>query len=456
LKWFDWFLLSCSAVLYALPFLFTQHLWWLVFFFPIPFLYLTRTNNLSFIHGYIWGVITFFLHLSGGIYVIACMAGERWWVGVVLGSVVALYQALSAALFFWCATLAARFFQLKSPLVRLCLWTVTLALFITWTDWYSLWIFGIQEGYPLMHPLIPLAQHPQLLLLPIVGKPLLTVLLLLVPASCVVLLWFRNGKTVIFCILACLPWVLCWYKDIPELKKPEWLAHVRTIAYMAHSKATNPIAMIKSAGNEFKKVIEQHPDTTVIIMPESAFNCSGLADKPELLQLWGEQCLGKVVHLIFGSFRQVNNDYYNTAHWVYNGQLQCCFDKRHAMLVSERLSWLGAVSALQDVYFGALPVTAIATNDRVQLSVVDGVACVPYICSELFFNEYPDDAYGNIPVIALVNDTPFMRPGALYIHNLLLLVARLKAIAWQRDIVYVSYARSVFIDRWGMIAEINE
>ena len=524
----DWFLLCSSAVLYALPFLFSQPLWWLIFFFPIPLLYITRTANLSFMHGYVWGIITFALHLSGGIYVIACMAGQAWWVGVLLGIVMVLYQALSVALLFWCAALIACkitclhcFFSARpelvegcpraledtlqqvqgerseswtqclllpcppklyakegampkyqgerekeyrsdkindfcSPIVRLCLWTGALAFFIIWTDRYSLWIFGIKEGYPLMHPLIPLAQHPQLLsLLPIFGKPLLTLLLLLVPASCVALLWFKNGKALFVLALACLPWLLCWYCNVSQMDKPHWLAQVQTIPYMCASTAANPVAMMKSAGNEFKKIIEQYPTTTVIIMPESAFNCSVLGQSAELLRLWSCEHLGKAVHLIFGTFRYHQDHYYNTAYWVYNGQLQQCFDKRHAMMVSERLSWFVGLPGLQDIYFGAQPLTAISSNERVQLSIADSVTCVPYICSELFFNEYPDDAYSDLPIVALMNDTSFVRYYSSYILDLLVLVARLKAIAWQRDIIYVSYTRNLFINRRGISMDLH-
>ena len=99
-----WFLLLFSAFLYPLPFLFSNYLWWLVFFFPVPLLYITCTENLSFIHGYVWGIITFSLHLSGGIYVIASMAYKAWPVGVMLGIIMVLYQALSAGILFLCVT----------------------------------------------------------------------------------------------------------------------------------------------------------------------------------------------------------------------------------------------------------------------------------------------------------------------------------------------------------------
>src|SRR5271155_794957 len=89
-----WFLLFLSALLYALPFLLSEYVWWMVFFFPVPLLYITRRENLSFFHGYVWAVGVFFLHLSGGICVIASLAGKAWWVGIFIGVVVVLYQAL--------------------------------------------------------------------------------------------------------------------------------------------------------------------------------------------------------------------------------------------------------------------------------------------------------------------------------------------------------------------------
>src|SRR5579862_182148 len=177
MRYARWFLLITSAVLYALPFLLSDYCWWLIFLFPIPLLYIIRTQNLSFMHGYIWGCIVFALHLSGGIYLVADMAGESWPVGLILGIAMVLYQALVPAFLFWCTTRVITVFSITSPIARLLLWTAALWLFIIWVDWYSLSVFGVQEGYPLMHPLIVLANKPELLyLLPIIGKQLLTAL----------------------------------------------------------------------------------------------------------------------------------------------------------------------------------------------------------------------------------------------------------------------------------------
>ena len=142
-----WLLLITSAIAYGFSSLLSPYLWWLTFIFPIPLLYLTRTAYLSFIHGYVWGCLVFALHLSGGIYVIACMAHESWPIGVIIGVIMVLYQALLPGLLFWCAAHINRACSVQSSTVRLFIWALAIWFFIVWTDWYSMWIFGIKEEY---------------------------------------------------------------------------------------------------------------------------------------------------------------------------------------------------------------------------------------------------------------------------------------------------------------------
>jgi hypothetical protein len=512
MKRLDWLLLLLSAILYALPFLLNEYCWWLVFIFPIPLLYVTRTVNLSFVHGYVWGCITFAIHLSGGIYVMIAMAHEWWPVGVALGVMIVLYQALFPACLFWGAAKTIYFTRFlypfarltpssvpsdgdpdwnevkigdkKYPRVRLILqqvqderkkegverdcngflmarlfvWIIALWLFIIWTDWYSMWIFGIQEGYPLMHPLIPLAQKPALLgLLPIIGKALLTGVFLLLPASVVLLLWYKNYKAGLFFCSAIVPWLLCLWLGQAEREIPFWQNQIKSLPYMAYSVAKNPMVVVKVVGNQLKKIITQYPETDIIIMPESAFNVSNFANLPELIECWGAERLGKKIHVVFGASRWHNGNYYNSLHWVYNGVLQNCCDKRHAMLLSERLPLWMNNALMYQVYFSQAPVVEISSCERIKLFLSEGVDFIPYICSELFCNESPDDIYRDTPIMVLVNDSFFISSVcSLYIQQLLVLLARSKAIQWQRDIVYVSYAQSLFIDKFGGLRNINE
>jgi apolipoprotein N-acyltransferase len=435
--------LFLSAIVYVIPFWLSYHFWWLIFLFPIPLLYIIRTQNLSFMHGYIWGCIVFALHLSGGIYLVADMAGESWPVGLILGIVMVLYQALVPAFLFWCTTRVITVFSITSPIARLLLWTAALWLFIIWVDWYSLSVFGVQEGYPLMHPLIVLANKPELLyLLPIIGKQLLTALFLLVPVSIVLLLWHGNYAALLFmCAIALfMNFFLIWGPRIGALAKS---GVINTLPCMVCSTAQDPTVVIKIIGNQIKKMIAQYPNTEIIIMPESACNVSNFESLSELLQLWNKDNVGKAVHIIFGASRWQNDHYYNSLHWVYDGTLQRCYDKKHAMLLSERLSpWMNN-DFFKRMYFNERQPIATSLCERVQLVVSDDISFVPYICSELFFTELPDDMYENVPILAVINDLLF----ATYIQKLLVLLARFKAMQWQRDIIYVSYTQSLFIDK---------
>lgn len=444
-------MLILSALLYALSFFLSEYFWWLIFTYPIPLFYSIRSVRFSFIHGYIWGCAVFALHTSGFIYIMACMAHEYWVIGILLGAVMILYQALFPAFLFW---FVAQYNV--SPVVRLCLWAVILWLFIVWVDWYSMWIFGIQEGYSLMHPLIPLAQQPALLwLLPILGKQCLTILFLLVPTSVVLMLWYKNYITVLFFCCAFVPWLFSLWVGQSELQNLHWHSTIKSLPYMACSVAKNPVVTIKCVANQLKKIIAQNPAINIIIMPESAFNVSNFADFPELLQLWNSDSLGKAVHILFGASRWDGGNYYNSLHWVYDGALQCYHDKRHAMLVSERLSWLN-VALINQIYFNQGAVVTISSCQRRSLSLLENVQFVPYICSELFCNELPDDKYQGVPIIVIVNDALFMGSfWSLYIQQLLVLLAKVKAIQWQRDIVYVSYVESLFIDKQGRVKNIN-
>jgi hypothetical protein len=338
-------------------------------------------------------------------------------------------------------------------------WDVALWLFIIWTDWYSMWIFGIKEGYPLMHPLMLLAQKPALLcLLPCIGKQLLTIVFLCVPTSIVMMLWYKNYKIVLFFCGAIAPWILCWWWGASvDMQQACWHKKVKTLPMMICSTAKKPTGAIKIAANHLKNVVAQHPETEIIIMPESAFNLNNFADLNELLQWWNGDCIGKKIHLIFGASRWHEGCYYNSLHWVYNGVLQGCCDKRHAMLISERLpSWING-PMMQQLYFNQSCPIAISSCKREKLVLSECDEFVPYICSELFFNELPDDEHVNTAVIVIINDSLFSGSiWSLYIQRLLILLARFRAIQWQRDIVYVSYAQSLFIDRHGMVQDINE
>lgn len=446
------FFIICSAIFYAIPYTF-EPLYWVIFIFPIPLVYIGCQQNISFIHGYLWGFIVFSLHLRDGIAIIINLSENYWWIGVIMSMTMILLQALFPAILFFCAQKLIKFFDIKSFFVRLFLWGGVLFFFIFWVDRYSLWCFGIPEGYPLMHPLIVLTRKPDLLLLlPILGKQLLTILFLFTSVSFVLLLRYKNKKALLlFVSISCI-WITSWLIGFKKEKRPFWYSYIKSLPYMIHSVGKNKEVTIKIIVQHIKNILTNNPETNIIIMPESALNIINLVDRPELLDFWNEKYIGKPIHIIFGTCRIDENICYNSLHWVHNGLLKECFDKKHTMLITEYLpNWMN-YDFLRTLYFKRGFSINRSSNNRILLKISDDIQLVPYICSELFFNEYPDDCYDNIPIVAIVNDILLYKS---FMQRLLIMLARFKAIQWQREIIYISYSNSVFITQHALAEEIN-
>lgn len=452
-----WVLLISSAILYALPFIFSTHLWWLTFLFPVPLFYVVLHAQLSFKHGYIWGIFAFVLHLIGALHTIIRMADGPYIYRFIPPIFIVLYGALSSGTFFFISSKTIKWFNIKQQIYQTLVWTTGLFVFIHYIDRYCLWIFDRCEGYFFMHPLLPIASKPQMLrLLPIIGKSALTGLLFFVPVTITLLIIKKTRLRLIIVILAIIPWITALLIPVQHIEKPQWLDYIATLPILFPS-STNLTDMMNLAGTQFKKILIQQPQTKLIIMPESSFYCNVLSSNPKLCSLWDKNHLGHSVNIVVGAFRKENGKFFNTLHWIANGKINAYFDKRHPMLLTERIpSWFN-FSTIRNLYFKKCPETAISYNLRPKLPILKKVSFVPYICSELFFNEYPDDNYSDSPIITISNDiwfdTPYYPP---YIQHLMCLIAQFKAIQWQRDILYISFSRSAYFDNLGNEKLLNQ
>jgi hypothetical protein len=77
---------------------------------------------------------------------------------------------------------------------------------------------------------------------------------------------------------------------------------------------------------------------------------------------------------------------------------------------------------------------------------MSSIPFVPYICSEIFFNDIPDDTF-TFPIASFCNDT------WIEAHNLeriMHLIHTFRALEWMRDILYVSYNNPLLYDKSGV------
>lgn len=301
-----------------------------------------------------------------------------------------------------------------------------------------------------MHPLLPLAQKPHLLAwLTYLGKQGLTVLLLMVPMSLTSLIIWKNRYALLFTVLAITPWVIMYYRPVTTISPPSWLARIFPLP-ITFSSEFNLTHMAQNAGKRFKAMIDRNPSTQLIVMPESSYYCRHLSKNPDLASLWSEEHMGKKIHLVLGAFRWENDKHYNSLHWIYDGKMQTYCDKRHTMVLVEQMpNWFN-IAPVRSLYFSTFPEITPSKQPRPLLHIFDETPFVPYICSELFFNEWPDDSYSGVPILIISNDSWFAYPHRVpYMQELMYLAARFKAIQWQRDIVYIAFSRSGYIDLHG-------
>jgi len=293
-----------------------------------------------------------------------------------------------------------------------------------------------------MHPLLMLTHHPSSLwLLPILGKNCLTIFFLLPSATIILFLTQKNMCTLLWCCITAIPWLFSFFMPV-DTQAPPWLQRIKPIPYMMINQAAHSDIHIKNALRDIHNHMQQYNQYDLFILPESAIQL------PNLLSLNIDNKLEK--YLIFGASHMRNDKCYNSLCYVYDGQLRYIFDKQHAMLLSERLPTLLKNNCCKQLFFNNnMHQTNINFCERKKIDI-DSIKFVPYICSEFFFSEYPDDNFCDTPILVIVNDSVFLyRAHSRYICTLLHMLARLKAIQWRREIVYVSYSQSFYCDRDG-------
>ncbi|MCX5925092.1 MAG: hypothetical protein NT124_02230 [Candidatus Dependentiae bacterium] len=502
--------ISMSALAYSAPLLIPTYAWWCVFLFSAPLYLLPYLKKPTFSDGLLWGILVFSCTLSGvfmgALYNTHSTLDSA--ISAILAIMIAisliLYFSLYSALWFWLTgeliQVSMAIYSISTTdtvsikklvysntsyhmlLISIPMWLATTLLYIFCIDNYSLWPFLRLEGHPLMHPLIPLATHPKLLrLLPLLGKNMLTFLVLLPAAALALGLthYIKNCRRshqvrkhyylqdshiyYIFFLLTLASWTGSYLVPQRTRPLPDWLAYISWLPLQGSGHET--VAYI--AQNQFKKIITTKPSTRLIIVPESAFYSDTLCSTDSCMQLWHANYLTQPISIICGSFsretthkscktsnpinqtvHEKNKSYlFNTCYLVYNGSLFQEFHKTHTVPFTEQMPLWLTYPTLNSLFFTDFPAITPSTNKRMPFMVPGVHTFIPYICSELFFSHYPDSNTKKTPILALVNDAWTHNN---YLCTLMLRTAQLKAIEWQCDILYISYAYGVSIDKNGI------
>lgn len=443
-----WLLLGTS-VLYVLPFWYDTFWWMIVPFCVLFFLYVLE-HAVSFFDGYMWGTISFFLHMIGILFGIARMSSKPLLFCALPFLFCVLYQGLYAGIWFWCTSFLKKKLHLPSSSITLAyIWIIGMWLYFIYIEQLCLICFGAWEGYMLMSPLLPLMQHPGLLWwITFIGTSGVSFFFYLWSATAALYILHRDNRMLLLLAALTIPWLLSYFNAYTyKTPKPFWLDRIVHVPKV-FSCTTSSHMTARTVAEEIRQLLVRFPNADIVITPESAVLDPAIFSTPEYAYLFSQHIMPKPIHLIVGSFYQDDLHYYNSCYWLYNGILQKRYNKRHAMPLTERIPLAYNFAALRTLYFNNSSQVECSKNTRCCFSFSSDNKCVPYICSELFFNTWPDADTFSAPIIVMVNDR--WCP-AVYIKRLLYNAARFKAIQWQRDIIYVSFYYAAWLDRYGHI-----
>ncbi|KKR96751.1 MAG: hypothetical protein UU47_C0008G0009 [candidate division TM6 bacterium GW2011_GWE2_41_16] len=469
----SWFLLILSALMYGCAFIFSS-LWWLTLIFLIPLLYLVihrlgdSCEVLSYSEALVWSSVSMLLHLSGiGYSVMKSGPSAFCFQCMRLIPLVPIfcYVVFLSSTWLW---LSARLIQIRvvcelGP-VRIIIFIEALALYFYAMVHWLMCVFGRCEGYTLIDPMLPLARKPFFLYPMIVLDHFISLSLLVgFAALCAVTLYFfrhAQYKKMLFVVCGSVGIVCLWMSlafwmgqkiqayDPSNVKKVVNRI-VHCVGFFPVSKNTITDAC-EAMRDHFTKALAAHPTADIILTHETVCRMDLLEYKQSCARAFAAQALGRPAHVLIGAFRWNGDMFHNTVYWFYDGVLKNFYDKRHAMAVEERLPWFLQNAFFKQVFFGKLEQITPSKETRKVFKLSDDIVCVPYICSEFFFNKKPDEPQDikarRYTILAMCND---MWARAEFLKDLMALHARFKAIYWQRPVVYCAFCRGLFITPAG-------
>lgn len=430
-------LILAAALLNFIPYVVHYYTWFFVFFSLTPLLYGVVLYPASFRAGFLWGFCVAWLHcgvlLSSALYsffnvgIVTCMALLCW---------IAVYAGLHAGFLFFCADYVQRVLPLNNlhltyqRTIRCILFCGALTLFSLWFSDYCCVFFGHSQGLIFAHALMLFGKHIQWIqqLVAWVNLQGTVMLLILLQGALVVAYSERTRTAYMLLLLALIPWLCGYHYRNNDYFLPAW--HTR-VAYVPHVPLSK------------KKIENMVKPRDIVFMPEAAL-CTCVTELPYMLMVFPHN-----LHVILGVCCADSIGKVNSLLYLHNNVIEFRYDKQFLALFTECMptSWenIFAASEQQEKYVRG-------TKARTPF-VIDGtIQLVPYICSELFYNHQPDDTYDDIPIAALCGNA---WAKASYIQELFLLGIAVRALQWQRDVIYISSSHGAFISKWGNIREIE-
>ncbi len=449
---FHYILITCSALLYGFAYLASGYLWWTTLFFLVFLFYEVINKRIILLDGIIWSTIAFSLHLFGVLEGLFFVAQGPFLQRMALPALALLTAFIYGVGWFAALTWICK---LAGFYVRLSFSVIITWLFFLFLEHACLSILGRIEGYLLFSPLIPLVEYPFFLHdMPKIGPAAFLLVFIAIQALISsALIHIRYKWILVLGIMSCAGLIVLFIKQNSHLVNNYNELVCGAACFAKNDSVTYTGKVIR---NYCKALLERYPQTGIVVFPESAIGCHFLPGEPQIVALCNAQELGKAVTILVGGFRWDNCQYRNTVYWIHNGKLIDLFDKRHTMALTERVPgeyFLGKISLIKESYFKEFAGINASSCQRPRWRISETMTVIPYICSELYFNAYPDHKpCKNEHLLALCNDKWIKRN---FIRYQMLMGARFRAIQWQVPVLYVAYFYQALCMPDGRLQKLN-
>jgi hypothetical protein len=389
-----------SACLYSVSFLFMECFFWLMV--PASLLLLAAcVSARSAWQGLLWGLIVY--GVQSGVLIYGLYLIRPSWILVVGWLGITLYLAAFMAAVFFVSSHSFKF--IPSVFIKVILSVFLLGGCFYCVDRYSLFVFGVEGGYCLANPLLPLVYG--------------------VESYCT-----KNNNE----------FELAWRKHI---------AVVRT-DYVPCAEVDSR-EMMRDFLGECATRLAHNSSITLFVTPESAFPFvlnknravfAGFSDNSHAL------C---GTHFFVGSFYkekkyEESNQIRNGFYWFADGVCKKFYSKQHAMPFVEMVPGWCNFSVVQALFLSEASCSCVhdyGQTDYIRepCELVPGIFFHPLICSEVFCTDMLAHVPPGVVALVLVND-------AWFAHPMLWQVARLYVVmqAWWYgvSVLYVSYRYDFF------------
>jgi hypothetical protein len=423
-----------ATLCYTLPF-YEPFFWPLLWLFPPLLFHALYTKKISLKALIFLSIATITLQLLPLCDALIKMAPVSSLLTFVPPIFLVLYVSLYVIL--WLAV-TKKIIKAHNLFFALAAWTISLWLYFLFIEYALLWPFGRIEGYIFMNPLLPMAVIP-LLLAPLHYFHLAFVLwwFCCITSTIYAVYKSKKPKYKLFLAILVIPWLLMTFQNCPD-DPPFWLDNVGHLPLtLAGSVSSNSGQIVIC--HELDQLYQKNPNLKLIILPESSWNSATLTHEMQLDWLIGHS----IKHIIIGSFAQEQENYFNSLYWYHDGIQTERYDKRQAVPLAERIT-LSAATFCSNLYFQKSPPVCPSQKPRRSLKIPEITRFMPYICSELYCNTYPDD-YTKDTLLVTSNDSWFMS----HFQKLMAVAARFRAIQWYRPVLYISFHYAQLFDQFG-------